>query len=448
MKNTALGNDLINAYHEQFIANPSNRIAMNAATKTALPELAMNREVITSTDFTFSHIIETGEVTNQQSSGRCWNFAGLNTMRLHAMNKMGLANFELSQSYCFFWDKLEKANYFLENIIETRDEDIQSRIIMWLFSAPLNDGGQWDMFANLINKYGVVPKSVMPESFNSSNSGHINYFVTLKLKEFALALRKMHKKRAKVEAMREKKQEMLAEIYRMLAIYFGEPPTQFNWQWRDKKGVFHRENNPMTPLEFYKKYVGRDLDEVVSLLNCPTQDKPFNKMYTVQFLGNIVGGKKVSYLNTDIKQLKEIVVKTVSDGEPVWFGCDVGKMLYRDGGIMHANMFEYDKFLGTQFNLDKAQRVDCGDSLMTHAMVFTGINLVKNKPTKWKVENSWGDKGGEKGYYVMDDDWFNEYLYQVVVPKKHLPADLQAVLKEEPIVLKPWDPMGSLALMY
>lgn len=447
-KSRALTHKLIDDFQSKFLETPSNRIAMNAVTKTAIPDIALNREALISTDFTFSHVVETGEVTNQQASGRCWSFAGLNTLRTRAMKKMNLANFELSQSYNFFWDKLEKSNYFLESIIETREEHIHSRLIMWLLSAPLNDGGQWDMFANLIHKYGVVPKSIMPESFNSSNSGHINYFVSLKLKEHAMTLRGMHQKGSKVEALRETKLEMMAEIYKMLVIYFGEPPKKFDWQWRDKDKKFNRHEKSMTPVEFYKEYVDFDLNEMVSLLNCPTQDKPFNRMYTVNYLGNIVGGQAVKYLNVDIGVLKQITAKVVSEGEPVWFGCDVGKMLYRDGGIMHSNMYEYDKLLGTQFGLDKAQRVDYGDSLMTHAMVFTGVNLVGKKPTKWKVENSWGDKGGEKGFFVMNDAWFDEYLYQVVIPKKHLSDALQKELEQPPIELNPWDPMGSLAMMF
>ena len=405
-------------------------------------------QVLAGTDFTFSNLVKTGEATNQMSSGRCWLFAGLNTMRLRAMKKMNLANFELSQNYAFCWDKLEKANYFLENIIETRDESIQSRLTMWLLSGPLNDGGQWDMFANLISRYGVVPKSAMPETLNSSNSGHVNYLVTLKLRENAMILREMHQKGARLSQLRTRKEEMMAEIYKLLVIYFGEPPAGFNWQYRDKKNKFHREPKPMTPQAFYKKYVNLNLDEMVSLINCPTKDKSYNKMYTVQYLGNVMGGQIVRYLNVDIDILKTITARVIRKGEPVWFGCDVGKMLYRDGGIMDTRMFEYDKLLGTGFGMNKAQRVDYGDSLMTHAMVFTGVNLVKNQPTKWKVENSWSDKVGEKGFFVMSDRWFDEYLYQVVVPKKYLPAKQLKILKEKPVVLKPWDPMGSLALMH
>jgi len=444
----ALTDNQIKGYQEQFRANPLNRVALNAITKTALNDVALNREAFIESDFTFSHTVKTGQATAQMASGRCWMFAGLNTMRTRAMKKMNLATFELSQNYTFFWDKLEKANYFLENIITTCDEHIQSRIVMWLLQTFLSDGGQWDMFANLIRRYGVVPKTVMPESFNSSNSGYINYFVGLKLKEDAMTLREMGRKTAKIEALRQKKEEMMAEIYKILCIYFGEPPKSFVWQWRDKKDKFHREAKPMTPQEFYKKYVNLDLDEMVSLINCPTKDKSYNKMYTVQFLGNVVGGDIVRYLNLETKILRDITAKVVSKGEPVWFGCDVGKMFSRDGGIMHTKIYEYDKLLGVKFGMDKAQRVDYCDSLMTHAMVFTGVNLVKGKPTKWKVENSWGDKVGEKGFFVMNDDWFNEYLYQVVVPKKYLSPTLQKVLKEKPIELKPWDPMGSLAVMH
>ncbi len=443
-----LSDELLNKYRASISSDPLARVARNAVTKTALPEVAANRDVLATTDFTFSHTTKVGTITSQMASGRCWMFAALNTMRVRAMKKMNLANFELSQSYPFFFDKLEKSNYFLENIIETRNEHIHSRIIMWLLSGPLGDGGQWDMFANLIKRYGAVPKSVMPETFNSSNSGYVNYFVTLKLREDAMVLRRMHKKGASLAKLRDKKEEMMSEIYRMLVVYFGEPPRQFEWQYRDKKDKFHREPKPMTPQSFYTKYVNINLDEMAGLINCPTADKPYNKMYTVQFLGNVVGGDIVRYLNVDIAALKDAAIKTLKAGNPVWFGCDVGKMLQRDIGIMDMKMYEYDKLLGVKFGMDKAERVDYGDSLMTHAMVFTGVNLVNGKPTKWKVENSWSDKVGDKGFFVMSDDWFNEYMYQVVVPKKYLPGKLLKILKEKPIALKPWDPMGSLAVMH
>jgi bleomycin hydrolase len=443
----ALSDELLSKYESQVKSDPLSRIARNAVTKTALPEVAINRDVVTGTDFTFSHTTKVGTATSQMASGRCWMFAALNTMRVRAMKRMNLVNFELSQSYPFFFDKLEKANYFLENIIDSRSEHIQSRIVMWLLAGPLSDGGQWDMFANLIKRYGVVPKSVMPETFNSSNSGYVNYFVTLKLREDAMILRRMHQKGAPVSKLRDSKEAMMAEIYRMLVVYFGEPPKEFSWQYRNKKDKFHRDPKPMTPQSFYKKYVDIDLDEMASLINCPTADKPYNKTYTVKYLGNVVGGDIVRYLNVDIAVLKDAAIKALKAGHPVWFGCDVGKMLNRDIGIMDTKMYEYDKLLGVRFGMDKAQRVDYGDSLMTHAMVFTGVNLANSEPTKWKVENSWSDKVGDKGFFVMSDDWFNEYMYQVVVPKKYLPGKLLKIYKEKPIVLNPWDPMGSLAIM-
>jgi bleomycin hydrolase len=398
-------------------------------------------------DFTFSNTTKVGTITSQHASGRCWMFAGLNTMRVRAMKKMNLANFELSQSYPFFWDKLEKANYFLESIIDTRNEHIQDRVVMWLLSNPIGDGGQWDMFINVIQRYGVVPKSIMPENFNSSNSGYVNQFATLKLREDAMILRQMHQKGATVSKLRACKESMMAEIYKMLAIYLGEPPKEFSWQYRDKKDKFHRDSKPMTPQEFYKKYVDMDLDNMISLINCPTQDKPYNRMYTIKYLGNMVGGYPIRYLNVDINTIKNIAIKMITRDEPVWFGCDVGKMLYREGGIMDPKIFEYDKLLGTTFGMNKAQRVEYGESQMTHAMVLTGVDLDNKKPTKWRVENSWGDKNGDKGFFVMSDEWLNEYLYQMVVPKKYLPAKLLKVLKEKPIVLNPWDPMGSVAIM-
>ncbi len=430
----ALTHALLKKYGLQINTDPLVRLARNAVTKTALPDVVMNRNILAGIDFTFSHTTQVGTITNQQASGRCWMFAGLNTMRTKAMKKMNLTNFELSQSYPFFWDKLEKANYFLENIIDTRNQDIHNRTVMWLLANPLNDGGQWDMFVNLIQRYGVVPKSIMPESFNSSNPRHINYFLALKLREDAMTLRQMQPKRATIVNLRKQKEKMMAEIYKMLVIALGEPPQHFNWQYRDKKDKFHREPKPMTPHSFYNKYVNMDLDNTISLINCPTPSKPYNRMYTLQYLGNMVGGQIVRYLNVDINTIKNIALKIITQGEPVWFGCDVGKMLYRSGGILDTKLFDYEKLLGTTFGMNKAQRVDYGDSSMTHAMVLTGVNLINKKPTKWKVENSWGEKNGNKGFFVMSDEWFNEYLYQIVVPRKYLPVNLRKILKQKPII--------------
>ena len=374
-------------------------------------------------------------------------FAALNTLRYQVMKKYDLKTFELSQAYLFFWDKLEKSNYFLESILDTLDEPANGRLVSYLLTAPVNDGGQWDMLCNLIEKYGVVPKTAYPESKASSGSREMDMTLTEKLREDACILRKLHKEGAGLDELRARKTRMLGEIYRLLCICLGEPPKTFTFEYRDKDNNFHREEG-LTPKSFFEKYVGVDLSDYVSLINAPTEDKPYGRSYTVQYLGNVKEGSAVRYLNLPIEELKKAAIAQMKDGQPVWFGCDVGKHSERDSGIMDLDIRGLEDLLDTRFTMTKAERLDYGQSLMTHAMVFQGVNLDENgKPNRWRVENSWGKEPGKDGYYLMTDRWFDEYMYQVVVNKKYLTAEQIAAYEAEPIALEPWDPMGSLAVV-
>ena len=435
----------ITSFADAFDAKPKNRLALNAVTKSGISAVALNRAVVNQVDHTYSELIKTPKATHQKKTGRCWLFAGLNTLRLEAMEKMDLEAFELSQAHLMFWDKLEKANYFLESIIETRDEPLDGRLVMWLLANPLADGGQWDMFSNLVKKYGVVPKSVMPETESSSNSRSMNALLVARLREDAKTLREMSEGGASVEAMRERKEAMMEAFYRMLSIHLGTPPSSFLWEWRDKDEAFHRHGE-ITPQAFFETYVGFDLDDAACLINAPTDDKPYEKLYTVQYLGNVVDGEIVRYLNVDIETLKQAAVDMIRDGHAVWFGCDVGKWLERKMGIMDPAIFDYELVYGTRFDLDKAGRLDYGQSRMTHAMVLTGVDLDDDgKPMKWRVENSWGTDLGDDGYMLMTDAWFDEFVYELTVSQAYLSPELLAVLETEPVVLPPWDPMGALA---
>ena len=435
----------VSHFSDIFDAEPRNQLALNAVAKSGIEAIALNREVVNSTNHIYSHLIETPEATDQKSSGRCWLFAGVNTLRVAAMKKLNVEKFELSQTYLMFWDKLEKANYFLENIIDTRNEPLNGRLVMWLLKDPLSDGGQWDMFVNLVKKYGVVPKTMMSETQSSSESRPMNAILVAKLREYARELREMHNRKIAVQGMRKKKKEFMEEFYKMLCIHLGKPPQSFFWEWRDKDKKFHRHCS-ITPLRFFKKFVGLDLDDMVCLINAPTKDKPYNKLYTVQHLGNVVGGQIIRYLNVPMKTLKKAAADMIIDNQAVWFGCDVGKMLERKLGILDSKIYNYELVYGTHFKLDKAGRLDFGQSRMTHAMVLTGVDLDNaDKPVKWRVENSWGTKNGDKGYMIMSDKWFDEFLYEITINKKYLTLKLLKVLDTEPVVLPPWDPMGSLA---
>jgi len=436
----------IGHFSTQFDAEPENQLSMNAVTKNGVQDVALNREVFCQTNHTFSNLIQTPKATNQLHSGRCWLFAGLNTLRLEAMKELNLEQFELSQSYLMFWDKLEKANFFLENIIETRNEPLDGRLVMWLLDYPLPDGGQWDMFVSLIKKYGVVPKSVMPESHSSSNSKTMNAIIAAKLREYAQILRELHQEGAELEDLRGEKEEMLEEIYRMLAIHLGKPPALFMWEWRDKDNAFHRRG-ALTPLQFFNEYIKMDLREQICLINAPTADKPFNKTYTVQYLGNVAGGQPIQYLNVDLQTLKKAAVDMIVDGHAVWFGCDVGKWFAKEPGILDPQIYDFELVYGMNFAQDKAGRLNYGQSRMTHAMVLTGVDLDDSgNPLKWRVENSWGPEEGDKGYLVMSDDWFDQYLYEITVRKDYLSPELLSALEAAPVKLPPWDPMGALAI--
>ncbi|MCZ0891133.1 C1 family peptidase [Ligilactobacillus saerimneri] len=397
-------------------------------------------------NWTFSIDLDTGKVSNQKQSGRCWMFAALNTMRHFMKDTFRVEpGFELSQNYTFFWDKLEKSNYFYENVLKTAELPTTDRKVAWLMETPQQDGGQWDMMVGIIEKYGVVPKSAMPETYNSSSSREFNATLNLKLRKDAVTLRELVANHASDEEIAKTKKKMLTEVYRILTYSFGEPPTSFDFEYRDKDNNYHIDQN-ITPKEFFNKYIGWNLDDYVSVINAPTADKPYNHLYTVEMLGSVVGGRPIRHLNVDMDTFRKIAIKQLESGESVWFGSDVGKESDRKAGIMDTRLYNPDELFDVDFSMSKAERLDYGQSLMTHAMVLTGVDLVNGEPRKWKVENSWGDKVGEKGFFVMSDEWMDEYCYQVVVNKKFLPAELQKVFEtEEPQVLAPWDPMGALA---
>ncbi|MHC5954713.1 C1 family peptidase [Enterococcus gallinarum] len=392
----------------------------------------------------FSVDVTTGKVSNQKQSGRCWMFAALNTFRHKMLNAFNLKDFELSQNHTFFWDKYEKANYFYENVLATAQEPLSSRKVAFLLQTPQQDGGQWDMIVSIFQKYGVVPKAVMPESSNSSNSRDLNNYLNKKLRKDAGTLRQLVADGQSEATIQEAKEGMLQEIYNFLATSLGTPPETFDFEYRDEEKNYHIDRG-LTPQTFYDKYVGVDLDDYVSIINAPTADKPYNKSYTVEMLGNVVGGKEVKYLNVDMETFKKLAIAQLEQGESVWFGCDVGQSSTRDSGIMALDAYDMNDLFDIDFTMTKAQRLDYGESLMTHAMVLTGVDIVDGKSTKWKVENSWGEKVGTNGFFVMSDEWMDEYTYQIVVRKEFLTAEQLAAFEAEPQVLAPWDPMGALA---
>ena len=426
----------------------ANAVAKNAVTSMGIRTAARVPEAVAKNALAFDIDLAQGDRCNQQRSGRCWMFASLNTMRYRTIKKYNLKTFELSQAYPLFWDKLEKSNWFLCNIIDTLDEPLDGRLVSYLLTDPICDGGQWDMFRALVAKYGVCPKEAMPETACSKNTHEMDAYLTRYLRGCARRLRDAHAAGTAVDDLQQMRAQMVEEIYALLVTCLGEPPATFEVRLRDKDDNLALSGT-FTPQEFFATAVDMQLDDFVSLISAPTADKPFGHAFTVSRLGNVVEAGGVRYLNLPVDELKRVAVAQLADGLPVWFGCDVDQSYLREEGIMDTASIDIDGLFGFAVEkcLDRAERLDYGESLMTHAMVFEGVRLNEDgKPTLWKVENSWGKDHGRDGFDTISDAWFDEYVYQVVVDKKYLtPQQRDVYENEQATVLAPWDPMGSLA---
>ena len=432
----------VSALKKDFAANPANKVAQNAVTNVQLPDLTLNRDLIQNMDSTFSIKLDDWKVTSQKRSGRCWLFAALNLFRVGAMKKMKLKNFEFSQAHIHFWDKFERANHLLEAVIETSDRPVDDRTIHFLLSDPIGDGGQWNMAMNLIRKHGLVPKSAYPESNSSSATRWMNAELKNILRSSACEIRAIVDGGGSVEEAREHKEKRIADIWNMLCIHLGTPPKTFNWQWRDKDNEFHRKGR-MTPQQFAAEFVDIDWEDYVCIVNDPRNE--YYQTYTIDFLQNVAGGPPVVYLNVPNKEMKAITQKLLEDGMPVWMGCDVGKEMDRKRGLWDANLFDVEGLYGVKYGMDKADRLRHNQTMMTHAMLFTGVDVVNGRPRRWRVENSWGTDTGQKGYYTMNDSWYDQYMFEIAAPTSYLNEKMLAGLEAEPVVLPAWDPMGSLA---
>lgn len=440
--------DDLAAAREEFFSERANVVAKNAVSSVGIRAAARVPEGVARNALTFDVEVTQGERCNQERSGRCWMFASLNTMRYRIIKKYNLKTFELSQAYPLFWDKLEKSNWFFENVLDTLDEPLDGRLVSYLLADPIGDGGQWDMFKSLVKKYGVVPKEAMPETACSRNTREMDSYLTRYLRGAAKRLRESHAAGVAADDLAAMKKEMMGDVYHLLVTCLGEPPASFGVRLRDKDGKLALSGT-FTPAAFFDEAVGMDVDDYVSLISAPTADKPFGHTYTVSRLGNVVEDGGVRYLNLPIHRLKECAVAQLHEDLPVWFGCDVGQSYLREEGVMDTAALDVDGLFGFPVEgcMDRAERLDYGESLMTHAMVLEGVNLDEaGRPTLWKVENSWGADHGRDGFDTLSDAWFDEYVYQVVVDKRHLTDEERVAYEtEEPRVLAPWDPMGSLA---
>ena len=408
--------DLLNKQERKYAKNRTNTVIRHALTETTLDQLAKNHDFASEVDFQFSLDIKTMPATNQKRSGRCWIFAATNVLREIIGKKLNLDNFELSQSYIAFHDKLEKFNYELEAIISLLDKDHDDRTLVHVMQSTIGDGGQWDMFVNVVKKYGIVPKNVYPETATSSNTGITNRLIDTELRKFAGWAKKSFDEDKDLAKIRNAKDELMEKITDLMLSCYGVPPVKFDFEYVDANKEYHLEKG-FTPKSFFETYIGKEIDEYVSLINAPTNDKPFGKSYTIDYLGNVVGGKDVKHLNVEMDRMIELIIKQLQGGEIVWFGSDVGFYGKRDIGEWNDKAFDYEAITGLDFSTDKALGLDYGISQMNHAMCITGVNLVNNQPTKWKIENSWGSENGHSGYYIMSDSWFRKYTYQAVIKK-------------------------------
>ena len=441
---TKLSVEDLQSLRDSFTADETNRIAMNAVTAAGIDKVAKNYDRARLLQRRFSTIVDNGEATHQDRSGRCWLFSSLNVARFVAKKNMNLEQFEFSQNYAMYYDKLERVNYFLKDMacLVEAGEPEDSRLVQHLLREVMGDGGQWTMAMNVYKKYGAVPKDLFPETESSKNTDPMNNKLCKLLRQ---AVAHMYENPENIDQIVKNATEA---GHRILTVHLGEPPVSFDWEWTDKDDEFHRDGE-ITPVEFWKKYVGSaDLESYVCLVDDPRKEHPKGRKIAIEHLGNVVGGDATEYLNVPNQFMKDCVRRVlVEQGIPVWFGAECGPMMDREAGAWATDLFEYDRVYGVRFDLSKEQRVRFGDSAMDHAMAFAGVDVADDGTTtrRWRVENSWGAKIADKGYFTMSDDWFTEYVYEVAVPKALLPEEYQKALEEPAISLPAWDPMGALA---
>lgn len=451
----AITSSNLSAWEARLLADPKNRLAQNALAKNAITDIVgrSNGGLSLKDRYFFNVEVDVigspSHLNNQKSSGRCWIFATSNVLRSHVIKTYNLdpLKFQLSQSYLFFYDKLEKANFFLDNILDTAEEELDSRLLQFLFSGSVSDGGQWDMIVNVLSKYGAVPNEVFPDNAQAESTSKLNYVLSNKLREFALILRKAVSKGSSKGDLLAIKNAMNREVYNIIALSLGTPPKPddlFTWEFLDKDGKYsHFETSPK---DFYKTHIKYDVTKRFSLINDPRNE--YNALYTVDRLNNVSEGKPIEYVNLDLSVIKKVAVKMLKDNEPIFFGSDVGKFSDSQTGILDTEAYDYGLVFNTDLNITKLERLRTGSSAMTHAMVITGVHLDPKTgvPVRWKIENSWGDQVGDKGYFVMTDSWFDEYVFQIVTSKKYVDKPVYDIWKAKEYKTLPFfDPMGALA---
>ena len=416
----------------------TDKALRNALQSTSMAVLAANAENAAMIDTHFSDRVQTIGITNQKSSGRCWLFTGLNVLRAAAIQKHDLGNFQFSQNYLFFWDQLEKSNLFLQGIVDTRKLPMDDRKVDWLFQNPIGDGGQFTGVSDLISKYGVVPASVMPETYASENTAALRQQLSTLLRQDGLKLRSLA--RASDAELAAEKTQMLSEVYRILCLTLGVPPEEFEWTRCNGKGEVVLTGT-WTPLSFYEEFVGKDLggDNYVMLMNDPLRE--YYKVYEIAYDRHVYDGRNWVYLNLPMEDIKEIAINSIKANTAMYFSCDVAKFLDRRKGVLDVENYDYESLLGVEFTMDKKDRVRSHASGSSHAMTLIAVDIKDGKSTKWMVENSWGADNGYKGCLIMTDRWFDEYMFRLVAEKRFIPERILKLCSQKPIMLPAWDPM-------
>lgn len=384
----------------------------------------------------FSYEIKTGKPTNQRHSGRCWSFAALNTLRHKFAAKYKFKDFELSQNYLFFWDRIERANMFFQKIIATADKPLHDRTVDFYLSFALNDGGQWANAASIIEKYGVVPEYVMPDTHNTKDTSDVAEVFDSLMRKDAIELRAMVQTNANATELQEAQERMMGDVYKIAAYSFGEPPAKFDLEYRDDDKKFHQVLG-LTPLKFYHEYFDTNLSDYVVVTNAP--DHEMDRSYLMPAQDSVVDGLPIKFVNVPFAELQEGAIKQLQAGETVWVGNDVLQQMDRKRGLMDAKLYHREELLDVDFVMDKKHRLETKQAVVSHAMTLTGFDMVNDQPTRWKIENSWGKDNGDNGYFVMTQDWFEEYTYEAVINKKYLSDRVKKVAASEPVTLPAWD---------
>ena len=449
-----ISTEMMSRLKTAYKVSPADKAMKNALAGTSIAVLARNSENAAMIDTHFSDRVRTKGITDQKSSGRCWLFTGLNVLRAKMIDKYNLPGFEFSQNYLFFYDQLEKSNLFLQGIIDTRDLPAEDRMVDWLFSHPLSDGGQFTGVSNLIMKYGVVPSEAMPETFSSNNTSQMSSLITMKLREDGLKLREMYQdalagrktlKKSELQSvdasMMKAKEQSLSEIYRFLVLCLGEPPVNFTWTRCDIDDNIV-STKEYTPKSFYDEFLGEDLeDNYIMIMNDPSRE--YGRIYEIDYDRHVYDGHNWYYVNLPAERVKEIAIASIKDNTAMYFSCDVAKFYDRAKGTLDLNNFDYESLTGFEFDMDKEQRIRTHASGSSHAMTLIAVDIDKEsgKPSKWMVENSWGPAAGYKGCLIMTDEWFDGYMFRVVAERKYVPQDVLDMFNSEPIRLPAWDPM-------